>query len=811
MNGTIQDVRYASRQLRKNPGFTAVAVITLALGIGANTAIYSVVNAVLLRALPYKESDRLALVWQTDKQTDENRDQLSFTDIEEYRTRNHTLQNIVGFGDWSAVFSEPGSPERIPGMQVADGYFSLMGVQPLLGRGFLPEEQIEGKDQVVILGYGLWQRRFGEDPSIIGKQITLSARQYTVVGVLPKDFPFLPATLVDGPAQFYRTVAEKYDRGEARSRHLRAIARLKPGVSLPQVQADLSVINDNLAKQFPADYATTGVRTVSLQQDISGSLRPALLIMLGAVGFLLLIACANIANLLLARSAGRMREMAVRSALGASRSQLIRLALTESMVLAVVGGACAFLLAGWGTGLISSVGARVIPQLVKVRLDLPVLIFTMAVTLLSGFLFGLFPAWHLSSLCVNEVLKEGGRGSRGATHGNMRKGLAVSEISLALILLAGAGLMLRTFLKLESVDPGFDSRNILTMRIGLPSQTYPFGSLKTVAFYQELTSRVGALPGVRGAAAVNVLPLGGDFDTVGIEAEGTNYGPGEEPYPERYMVTPDYFKVMHINLVRGRFLSDSDNETSPLVMMVSETAAQRWWPNQDPIGKRIRLPGYDKTTSMAWRTVVGVVRDVKQNGLDAPHTMQIYLPHAQSRNGFMALVIRTDSEPLRYAADVRAQISAIDKDLAVSDVASMEEIVSASVAGRRFTTVLLSLFGGLGLLLATVGVYGILSYIVAQRTPEIGIRMALGAARGDVLSLVVAQGLRLALLGLSAGVLGALLLARLMSRLLFDVSPFDPLTFFGVAVLLGTVSLVAIYIPARRAAKVDPMVALRYE
>jgi predicted permease len=807
----FENIRYAVRQLRRSPAFTAVAVVTLTLGIGANAAIYSVVSAVLLRPLPYQHSDKLALVWGVDTKTGDNRDQMSFTDSEEYRTHNHTMQNLVAFGDWSAVFSEPGSPEHIPGMQVSDGYFSLMGVQPLLGRAFLPEEQIEGKDQVVILGYGLWQRRFGGDPAIVGKQISLSARPYTVVGVLPKEFPFLPSSLVDGPAQFYRPVAEKYDRSEARSRHLRILARLRPGVSLEQVQADLELIHRNLVAQYPEDYATRSVRVVSLQEDISGNLRPALFTMSGAVAFLLLIACANIANLSLARSAGRMREIAVRAALGATRAQLIRLALTESMLLAIAGGACALWLANWGIGLISTVGSRVIPQLVKVHLDLPVLGFTLGVTLLTGLLFGLFPALHLSSLSVNSVLKEGSKASRGATHRNLRQGLAVAQISLALMLLAGAGLMLRTFLRVESVAPGFNATNILTVKIGLPSLTYPFGSLKPVVFYRDLTSRISTLPGVHDAAAVSILPLGGDFDTVGIAVEGTTYGPGEEPYPERYVVTPDYFKVMQIHLVRGRRLLESDNENSPLVVVVSATAAQRWWPKQDPIGKRIRLPGFVPEMINSWRTVVGVVEDVKQAGLDAPHTMQIYLPQSQTRNGGMTLVVRTESDPLRSIQDVRRQIVVLDKELAISDVSSMEEVLSASVSERRFTTVLLSLFGGLGLLLASVGVYGILSYLVAQRTSEIGIRMALGAARKDVLSLVVGQGLRLAVAGLAAGLAGALALTRLMSRLLYETSPSDPATFIAVIFVLALVSLVAIYVPARRASKVDPVVALRYE
>lgn len=810
----LQNVRYALRQLRKSPGFVCVAVVTLALGIGANTAIYGVVNAVLLRALPYKSSDQLALIWSTDKKTFNNRDQFSFTDIEEYRARNHTLEDIVAFGDWNAVFGgneSSASPERIPGMEVGDGYFSLMRVQPLLGRGFLPEEQIEGKDQVVVLGFGLWQRRFASDPSVIGRKIALSGRPYTVVGVLPKDFPFLPASLVDGPAQFYRPVAEKYDRSGALSRHLRALTRLKPGVSLVQVQADLDVINRSLAAQFPGDYATTGIRAVSLREDISGNLRPALLLMLGAVGFLLLIACANIANLLLSRSGARKREIAVRAALGASRAQLIRLAMTESFLLALSGSIAALFLARWGTTLISAMGTNVIPQLAQVRLDLPVLAFTLVVALISGLLFGLFPALQLSAMSVNEVLKEGGAGSRSVTQGAFRKGLAVSQISLALMLLAGAGLMLRTLLKLQNVDPGFDSKNVLTMQMQLPSVRYPDGGLKTVTFYRELTNRLSTIRGIQGAAAVSILPLGGDFDTVGIEVEGVGYGPGEQPYPERYIVTPNYLSVMRVPLLRGRALVDSDNETAPLVILVSQTAAERWWPNRDPIGKHMRLPGFEPSMAKSWRTVVGVVKDVKQAGLDAPHTVQIYLPHAQTRNTFTSLVLRTNSDPLSFGPAVRREISAMDSGLAVSDIVSMDAVLSASVVERRFTATLMALFGGLGLVLAMVGVYGVLSYMVAQRMAEIGIRMALGAARGDVLALVLQQGLRLTAWGLLVGIAGALILLRLMSRLLFEVSASDPATFAGVALVLGIVSLIAVYIPARRAAKVDPLVALRYE
>ncbi len=806
MSGLIQDLRYAARQLRNSPGFTAVVVLTLALGIGANTTIFSVANAVLLRALPYHEPDRLALLWSFDRENP--RGQLSFTDIDDYRTQSRSFENVVSFGDWNAVFSDSGTPERIAGMQVGEGYLSLMRVKPLLGRDFLPEEQIEGKDQVVILSYGLWQRRFGSDREIVGRSITLSGRPYIVVGVTPKDFPALPPSLVSNGAQFYRPEADKRDDNERLSRHLRAIARLKPAVSFETAQSELNVINQRMAKLFPRDYASTGVRVVKLQDDIAGNLRSALLVLIGAVGFLLLIACANVANLLLARSAARQREVAVRTALGASRLRLVRQALTEGLLLALGGGTLSVLLAAWVTSLTAVVGVKVIPQLLGVRIDSRVLGFTAGISLLTGIVFGLAPALHASALDVNETLKEGAKGSRGTRHGVVGKVLVVSEIALSLMLLAGAGLLVRTLGKLNDVYPGFRSQNVLSMSIGLPSVTYPEGSAKSVSFYRDLLDQVSALPGVQSAAAVSILPLGGDFDTVATEVGGRDYGPGEEPYPERYRVTPGYFRTLEIELVGGRTFSAADTAESPLVVVVSETAAARWWPHEDPIGKRVRLPaGMDKI----WRTVVGVVRDVKQSGLDAPRTMQIYVPHAQSGSDFMALVVRTGQHPLDYTAEIRRRISALDKNLAVSDVATLDEVVSDSMASRRFSAILLGSFAGLGLLLASLGVYGILSYSVSRRTAEIGIRMALGAVPNDVLLLILKLGLRQTLLGVAVGTAAALALTRLMSGLLFEVSPADPVVFVGSASLLAAVASMAGYIPARRAAGVDPMVALRDE
>ena len=807
MNGIIQNLRYFLRQLRKNPGFAAVAIATLALGIGANTAIFSVADAVLLRNLPYKDPQRLVLLWSVGRDGD-TRDQSSFTDIDDYRSQNHVFENVVPFASWGATFIGEGDPTRVPGMLVGDGYFRLMGAKPFLGRDFLPDEQIDGKDNEIILSYGLWQQRFGGDRRIVGRQLDLSGSPYTVVGVAPQDFPMLPPTLVDGPAQFYRPVAEKHDDKERLSRHLRAIARLKPGTSIEQAQADLNQINRALAKQFPDEYSTTGIRAVRLHDDIASGLRPTLLVLLGAIGFLLLIACANVSNLLLSRAIRRRREFALRSALGATRAQLVSQTLTESVLLALCGGVCGVALAYFGTQIMVAFGAKVIPQL-GASMDLPVLAFTAAASVLTGLLFGIIPALRTSQVSLAETLTDGAR-STTSSHDLLRKSLAVSEIALALVLLAGGGLLVRTLSKLRAVDPGFRADHLLTMNIALPGSKYPENTAKPRVFYRELLRGVNSLPGVQTAGAVSILPLGGNFDTAGTLPEGLALGAGEMPYPERYIVTRGYFDAMKLRLKRGRFLSDADDENAPLAVLISETAAQRWWPNQDPIGRRVKAPGFDNSPP-PWRTVVGVLQDVKQAGLNAPHTMQIYLPHAQYSTQYLTLVVRTGSDPLSVVGEIRQEVSRLDPELPVSNVASMDQVINESVVSQRFSAVLLGSLAGLGLLLATVGVYGVLSYSVSQKTREIGIRMALGAARRDVLALVVGNGLKLLLIGVVAGTAAALLVTRLMSNLLFGISASDPLTFAGVAVFLSAVALLACYIPARRAAKVDPIVALRYE
>src|SRR3984957_20527000 len=594
----------------------------------------------------------------------------------------------------------------------------------------------------------------------------------------------LPVTLVDGPAQFYRPVAEKHDDRQRLSRHLRAIARLKPGVSIPQAASDLEVVNRGLAKQFPDEYSTPDIRVVKLRDDIAAGLRPQILVLLGAIGFLLLIACTNLSNLLLARAIGRQKEVQIRSALGASRARLVQHILTGSMLIALCGGTVGILLAFGGTKAIVAIGARVIPQLVNVSLDGRVLLFTIGLSLATGLLFCLGSPLRLSAIPLSDTLKEGTRTSS-LPHDTFRSGLAVSEIALSLVLLAGAGLLLRSFSKL-------------------------YGTEKPRAFYQELLERISRLPGVESAGAVSILPLGTNFDTAGAEPEGFLHDPGKMPYPERYVVTPGYLRTLGIRLVRGRFFADADNQSAPLGVLVSNTAAQRWWPDQDPIGRHLKMPGFEDRPQ-PWRTVVGVVADVKQASLEAPTGAQVYLPHAQYSIGDLTLVVRTKSDPLNLADEVRRQVMKGDPEQAVSNIATMEQVLSDSISSRRFSAALLGTLAVLGLVLASVGVYGVISYGVSQRTREIGIRMALGAGQGEVMSLVVGQGTKLLLLGIAVGTFAAWLLTPVMSGLLFAIRPGDPLTFASSALFLALVAVLACYIPARRAAKVDPIVALRSE
>ncbi|MFL6568847.1 MAG: ABC transporter permease [Chthoniobacterales bacterium] len=794
--------------LLKSPGFTAAAVLSLALGIGANTAVFSVVNAVLLKSLPYHEPDRLVLVWGEDKSQDLHRNQVSATDVADWRARNHVFEEIATYSDYRPVLTGAGEPERISGAQVGDGFFDVMGARPMLGRVFNAEEQVEGKDFVAVLSYGFWQRRFAGDPAIVGKTIMFSARPYTVLGVMPPDFQPLPRGLLFGTAEFYRPVAEPPNEKERSARHLRAIARLKPHVSLAEAEAEMNVITRQLSSEHPADDANAGVRLVTLREDLVSPVRPALLMLFGAVAFLLLIACANVGNLLLARSIARHREVAIRAALGAGRGRLVRQFLTESVLLSLGGGALGLLGAIWGTSAIEAVAARAVPMVGNIELDARVLAFTFAISTVTGVLFGCAPAVRASRTDLNETLNDGGR-TPGAvsTRSPLRSAFVILEVALAMVLLVSAGLLMKSVLRLQDVNPGFNPERILTMNLSLPQAKYPKQADQAAALDRILRG-VQELPAVESAAVTTVLPVSENFDTRTIEIEGQPRAPNEQPDVDNYMVTPDYLRTMSIPLRRGRGLTSSDTADAPLVALVSEAMARKFWPNEEAIGKRLRFFTSDTENQNPWRTVVGVVGDVKQYGLDRPATTALYVPTTQMPASSVTLVVRTRTDPAAMLGDVRRAILAVDNEQAVYNIATMDQVLSKSIALRRFTMVLLGIFAALALLLAAIGIYGVLAQSVAQRTHEIGIRMALGAQVRDVLTLILSHGMTLAAIGIVAGLAGAFGVTRLLSNLLFGVAATDPSTFVAISFLLGAVAFLACYLPARRAATLDPVIAL---
>ena len=809
MFSLFKDLRYAIRRLLRQPSFTLVTVITLALGIGANTAIFSVVYSVLLKPLPFYRPDRIVVVWGEDRSQGTSRNQVSHTDIADYRKQQTAFESITTFTNWTPLLSGTGEPVRINAAQVGDDFFNVMGTQPFLGRAFLPEEQQDGKDQVVVLSYELWQRQLNSDPNAVGKSILLNLRPYTIVGVMPAKFPSLPATLLDKPALLYRPVAEEANEQLRSARHLRAIGRLKDGVTLAQAQSELNVIAQRLETQHPESNTNQGVLLVGLQQDNVRELKKTLWVLFGAVAFVLLIACANVANLLLARATSRASEMSIRTALGASRWQLLRQVLTESALLAIIGSLVGLLLAIWGVDLLKAFGSEMIPQLQTVALSWPVLGFTFGLSVLTLLLFGLAPAWQSSKPDLTEALKAVGRGSSaGTTRTRLRSALVVSEIACALVLLMCAGLLIRTVWQLQNVDPGFDYAHSLKMDLGLPSLRYSTDQ-KIIAFYRDLTTQVQSLPGVVTAGVVTPMPATSDFDNTGIFIEHQPVPPGQAPTVDRYIMTPGYLQALGIRLERGREITEQDAENAPLVLLVSESFATRFWPDEDPIGKRIRLPWNPGREDEPWRTVVGVVKDVKQYGLDKPGTSALYLPHAQYPVSFMSLVVRTSGDPAEMTATVRQAVRKLDPDQVPTEIATMSDVMANSIQTQRFSMFVLGAFATLALALAAVGIYGVMSYVVAQRTHEMGIRIALGARAGNILSLVLKNALRMTIAGIFLGAVGAFALTRLMKSLLFGVMPTDVPTFVVVCLSLLVVALVACYLPARRATKVDPLVALR--
>ena len=811
-----QDIRYGLRMLAKSPGFTSVAILTLALGIGANTAIFSVVSAVLLRSLPFPAPKKLVRVVSV-RAHDNAPDNASYPDFTDWRAQSHAFSQMAAYRTESLTLTGQGNPAHIDGAVVSAELFPLLGVRPILGRTFLSEEDSPGAGDSglpVVLSHGLWRQRFGADPAIVGRTIDLDNRSFTVVGVMPAGFQF---PIQSGPIDFWTTIAvdlvemqgEKPMASQRGAHYLDVIGRLKSQVSPSQAQAELATIVGNLNKQYTDNAPRTVWVVPELHQLVSG-VRPALLILLGAVGCVLLIACANVGNLLLSRGAARQREMTLRGALGASRWRMIRQLLTESIMLAIAGGALGVALAVWGIRPLVRLVPEDVPRITDIHLNAPVLLFTAALSVLTGVLFGLAPAMRLSRARFLESLKESGRGALGGLYSSRLRGvLVVCDVALAAILLVGAGLLIKSFLRLERVDPGYDPHRVLTFKVDLPDSTYT--KERQVAFYQEALARLNQLPGVRSASAVLPLPLDGDEIDTTVEIEGQPVDRANPLRTNYSWVEPNYFGTVGIRLREGRDFNDRDNLATTPVVIVNETIAKRYFPGQDPIGKRISPQIGNGYPTPPMREIVGVVGDVKQTDLTAQPGPQVYVPRSQSPFVGMIFVVRTEVAPLSVLSAARKEISEIDKDLPVYGVKTLDQYFAQSIGQPHFFTTLLGIFASLALLLAAVGLYGVISYSAVQRTHEIGVRMALGANKGDVLKLVVGQGFKLTLLGVAIGVAGALALTRLLSALLYDVQPTDPATFFTVSLALMCVALLACYIPARRAARVDPMVALRYE
>jgi predicted permease len=801
MDRLIQDLRFGIRTLVKNPGFTAVAVIALALGIGANTAIFSVVNAVLLRPLPYNDADRIMAVLY------EGRIPVAPAEFLDWKEQNQVFEHVAAAQYWQPSIAGEDRPEQLWALNLTADMFNLLGVKPALGRTFSSDEDQPGKEHVVVLGHRLWQRRFGGDPGILGRTITLDGSAYEVIGVMPPDFKFAP---------FWATRAELWvplnlapRMNDRRGASLRVFARLKPGVTREQAQAEMTAINQRLEQQYPDSKKSFRLSVDPLHELVVGNIRPALLVLLGAVSFVLLIACANVANLLMARATARQKEIAIRTALGAGRLRLVRQLLTESVLLSLTGGVLGLLLAAWGVKALVALSPGKLPRVESIGLDGSVLYFTLAISILTGLIFGLAPALQSSRLDLNESLKEGGRSStEGVRRNRVRRLLVVSEMALALVLLIGGGLMIRSFLQIQAIDPGFNPRNVLTFVVPLAGSGHATPEQR-LAFFDQLLSRVETLPSVQSASAINHLPLAGDSWRLGFTIEGMPDPPPEKRQAAVYrIVRPKYFQVMGASFVKGRDFTEHDTKESPGVAIINESFARRHWPDQEALGKRIIVTDGNS----APREIVGIVRDLKQSDWTAAPIQEMYLPHYQSAEpSYMTLVVKSAFEPGGLVAAVQSEVWAIDKSLPVSQVMSMEQAISDSVGQQRFNMLLLGIFAGLALILAAIGIYGVMSYSVSQRTHEIGIRMALGARRGDVLWMIVKQGITLTATGAAVGVVGAFLLSRLMSSLLFGVSAHDPLTFIVVPLILTGVALGASFMPALKATKVDPMVALRHE
>jgi predicted permease len=804
-----QDLRYGARMLAKKPGFTLIAVLTLALGIGANTAIFSVVNAVLLRPLAYPNADRLVLVWQNFLPLGLNQVPVSAPEFLDYQEQNQVFERIAAYRSAGFTLTTGAEPKQLIGVRVTASLFPLLGVSAALGRTFLAAEDGAAGARVVVLSHGLWHRRWAADPTLVGKTITLNEESFTVVGVMPPGFQFPPQS----QTELWTNVAfDANDLNRRGTRPLQVLARLKPGIGLAQANAELQTI----ASRFPQPGPVPGVYLIPLHEQVVGKARTALFVLLVAVGFVLLIACANVANLLLSRTAARQRELAIRAAVGATRRLLIQQLLIESALLALLGGALGLLLAFWAIEPLVALDPGYLPRLGEINIDRRVLGFTLAVSVLTGVVFGLAPAWRASKPDLNATLKEGGRSSAPGRL-STRSLLLISEVALALVLLIGAGLLVNSFLRLLRVDPGFDHHNVLTLQIALPPARYA-ESQQRAAFFEQVLQRVEQLPGVESAGLTNVLPLGGNPDySFTVEGRATRT-PADTLQAGWRAISPDYFRAVGIPLRKGRSFTGQDHAQAAGVVIINETMARRFWPNEDPLGKRIKLGLPERP--YPWLSIVGVVGDVKQFNLESPVEPEMYMPFAQMpwtlmpafmRFAPLTLAVRAAADPANLSTAVRREILAVDKSQPVSRIRTLEQMLAESIAPRRFAMLLLTLFAALALLLAVGGIYSVMAYAVSECTHEIGVRMALGARPRDVFKLVIGHGLSLTLIGLALGLIMALALTRLMKNLLYGVSTTDPVTFALIALLLIGAALLACYLPARRATQVDPLVALRCE
>jgi putative ABC transport system permease protein len=792
--------------LSKSPAFAFVAVLTLGLAIGANTAIFSVVNAVLLRPLPYRHAEQLVRVFGTQPQL--ARAPNSPANFLEWKAENQVFERIATCVGQGFNLTGTDKPERVIGARVSSDLFELLGVQPALGRDFTAEEDRDGGERVVILSYEFWQRRFGGDQDVVRQTITLGDQPYTIIGVMPRGFGF-PGTRT----QIWTPVAfNPAERATRDTNYIDVVARMKPGVSLEQAQANMTAVARHQAERYPKTNTGIGAEVVSLQEFTVGDVRPMLIVLFGAVGFVLLIACANVANLVLARAAARHREMAIRGALGASRSRVVRLLLTESVLLAIVGGAFGLLLAIWSLDLLVSLKPANLPRLAEIGVNRTVFLFTAAVSVFTGVLFGLAPAWQVSKSDLNEGLKESGRGGSDAPwRHRVRALLVISEVALSLVLLIGAGLMIRSFARLLAVDPGFKSDHVLTAFVSLPVSKYSKRE-EQVGFFDRLLERLRNVPGVSAAGVVTDIPLYGGSST-GFDVEGRPPAlPGQRPLTDYRMINSDYFAAMSMRLVKGRAFAGYDTEAAPGVVIINETMAARYFAGEDPIGKRLELSGSPKDL----REIVGVVADVRNYGVDAEVKPEVYVPFLQSAAGYLSsvtsaltIVVRSTIDPSALAQTLREQVQALDKDQPVSEIKTMEWYLADSMAQRRFNMLLLGVFAGLALVLAAVGIYGVIAYTVTQRTHEMGIRIALGARGADILRLVFSNAMATTVVGIVIGLGAALALTRLLQSLLYQVTATDPVVFATIPLLLLAVAAIATYLPARRAMKVNPITALR--